>query len=143
MLSRNPFSCFIIPSKHASSLTYLLTFQVNRLVSIESWKGGNMAKKAEPLHKVTLELTDKELRELASRRIKRWTDFLLPVGALVGLLALLSTITVIGVKPSIIESILIGLSGFSPIVLGFIISYYCRIKLVKAKVQEWKGNKGK
>ncbi len=48
----------------------------------------------------------------------------------------------IGEKPSALENVLFGLSAFAPMVLGFVINYYSRIKLVKAKVEEWKGNKG-
>jgi hypothetical protein len=101
-----------------------------------------MPKKPEPLHKVTLELTDKELVELASKKVKRWTDILLPIGLFVGLITLLLTASAFGEKPTDFECVLIGLSAFAPMVLGFVINYYSRIKLVKAKVEEWKGNKG-
>jgi hypothetical protein len=101
-----------------------------------------MKKKAEPLHKVSLELTDSELRELASKKVKRWTDIFLPTGLFVGLLTFLLTSSAFGEKPTDFECVLMGLSAFAPMVLGFVINYYSRIKLVKDKVEEWKGNKG-
>jgi len=65
-------------------------------------------KKAEPLFKVFLELTDSELRELALKKVKRWTDIFLPVGIFVGLLGFFITALVISEDPNNLEFIYVG-----------------------------------
>ncbi len=97
-----------------------------------------MNKKAATIYRIKLDIKEKELKDLVSRRVNLWTDWLLPAGIILGLVVLLLCSSALGEESPAYQSILAALACLCPMILGTVISTSLRSKAVEAKIAELK-----
>jgi hypothetical protein len=97
-----------------------------------------MAKKEEP--KYLIRATDSELKDIAFKRVKVWTDWLYPGGLLLGLIDFGILYAFFGAKITDVVQVMVVtiVSTFGPMLLGFVISARVRNTRVKEKLAELK-----
>jgi hypothetical protein len=97
-----------------------------------------MAKKEEP--KYLIRVTDSELKGIAFKRVKVWTDWLYPGGLLLGLIDFGILYAFFGskIRDDIQSTVAIIVSTFVPMLVGFVISARVRNTRVKEKIAELK-----
>jgi hypothetical protein len=89
---------------------------------------------------VPLELTESELKDWASKKVKLWTDWLLPGGTLVGLVMLLILFSTASSEDleSSTKILYFLLLSMAPMIFGYVVSFQARDKTLKAKIAELK-----
>jgi hypothetical protein len=97
-----------------------------------------MAKKEEPKYPILV--TDDELKFIASKRVKVWTDWLYPGGLLLGLINFGILYSFFGSEVTEVVQIMVVtiVSTFGPMLVGFVISAKVRNTRVKEKLAELK-----
>jgi hypothetical protein len=97
-----------------------------------------MTKKEEP--KYLIRVTDSELKGIAFKRVKLWTDWLYPVGLLLGLIDFGILYAFFGSKVTEFVQVMVAtiIFTFGPMLVGFVISAKVRNTKVKEKLAELK-----